>query len=417
MAGRGQEDLFMPRAKPEPGPACDPRLWPLNPELVFLNHGSFGSCPRAVLDHQRTLRTSLESDPIQFLARDLEGLLDQARASLAAFVGAEPDDLVFVSNATAGVNTVLRSLRFERGDELLVTNHEYNACRNALDFAAERSGARTIVAEIPFPCPGAEDIVESIVSRISSRTRLALIDHVTSQTGLVFPVAAIAGELAARGIDVLIDGAHAPGMVPLDLRSLGAAYYTGNCHKWLCAPKGAGFLVVRRDRQAAIRPLVISHGANSPRTDRSRYRLEFDWTGTVDPTAWLCVPKALSYVGSLLPGGWPAILARNHELALAGRDLLCEALGVPAPCPDDLVGSLAAVPLPDAASDELPSSPLYADPLQDELRASYAIEVPIIPWPAPPRRLLRIAAQLYNRVGQYELLAAALRRLLGPAGP
>ncbi|MBI5818006.1 MAG: aminotransferase class V-fold PLP-dependent enzyme [Verrucomicrobia bacterium] len=390
-------------------PASDPAIWPLDPDVVFLNHGSFGSCPRPVLEFQQQIRARLEQQPVQFFVRDLEGLLDSARAALAEFVGADADDLVFVPNATAGVNTVLRSLRFERGDELMVTDHEYNACRNALDFAAAQWGARVTVVAVPFPLASSDDIVASVMERVTPRTRLALLDHVTSQTGLVMPIQRLAEKLAERGVETLVDGAHAPGMMPLRLREIGAAYYTGNCHKWLCAPKGAGFLVVRRDRQALIRPLAISHGANSTRTERSRFQIEFGWTGTCDPSAWLSVPESLRWVGSFLPGGWPEVMRRNRALALAGRKILCDALGIALPCPEKLIGSLASIPIADAADDGTPASPLYADPLQDRLRLRHRIEVPIIPWPAPPKRLLRISAQLYNSLPQYRLLAGALK--------
>ncbi len=393
-------------------PAGDPAIWPLDPDVIFLNHGSFGCCPRPVLEFQQQIRARMERQPVQFFVRDLEGLLDSARAVLAEFLGADADDLVFVPNATAGVNAVVRSLRFERGDELLVTDHEYNACRNALDFAAARWGAHVTVIAVPFPLASADDIVTAVLERVTPRTRLALFDHVTSQTGLVMPIRRLAEELAARGVETLVDGAHAPGMVPLRLREMGATYYTGNCHKWLCAPKGAGFLVVRRDRQALIRPTVISHGANTTRTDRSRFQVEFGWTGTCDPSAWLSVPESLRLIGSLLPGGWPEVMERNRALALAGRKVLCDALGIAPPCPDELIGSLASVPIPDSADDGAPASPLYADPLQDELRLRHRIEVPIIPWPAPPKRLLRISAQLYNSLPHYRLLAGALKAAL-----
>ena len=389
-------------------PASDPRLWPLDPGLTFLNHGSFGSCPRAVLEFQRELRDRLERQPVQFFVRELEGRLDAARAALAAFVGARAENLVFVPNATAGVNTVLRALRFERGDELLVTNQEYNACRNAAHAKAERDGLRVVVADVPFPLQSGDEVVEAVLRAVTSRTRLALLDHVTSQTGLIFPIESLVRELTACGLDTLVDGAHAPGMVRLELERLGAAYYTGNCHKWICAPKTAALLHVRPDRQELVRPLVLSHGANSPRTDRSRFQIEFAWMGTSDPTACLSVPEALRVVGAMLPGGWPSVMQRNRELALAGRKALCDALKIPPPCPEELIGSLASVPIPDGAGDPLPKSPLYLDPLQDRLLHRHGIEVPVIPWPAPPRRLLRISAQLYNSLPQYEKLASAL---------
>jgi isopenicillin-N epimerase len=376
--------------------------------VVFLNHGSFGACPREVLERQREFRERMERQPVQFLHRELEGLLDESRGVLAQFLGADPANLVFVANATEGVNTVLRSLEFKPGDELLVTDQEYNACRNALNFTAAHAGATVTVAEVPFPLKSPDDALEAVLRRAGPRTRLALLDHVTSQTGLVLPIAQLVKELAARGIDTLVDGAHAPGMVQLNLREIGAAYYTGNCHKWLCAPKTAAFLHVRGDLQKSIHPLSISHGANSPRTDRSRFELEFGWTGTLDPSARLCVAESLRYAGSLLPGGWPEIMARNRELALAARDLLCRALHIEAPCPDECIGSLASVPLPDAPSADPPMPPLYLDPLQNWLREKHGIEVPILYWPAHPKRLLRISAQLYNSLPQYEKLAGAL---------
>lgn len=391
--------------------AADPALWPLDPAITFLNHGSFGSCPLAVLEHQTELRRRLEREPITFLVRDLEPLLDEARAALAVFVGAAADDLVLIPNATSGVNAVMRSLDFKPGDELLVTDHEYNACRNVADFVAERTGAKVVAARVPFPLKSADEVVAAVLAAVTPRTKLLLIDHVTSQTGMILPVAEIVRRLAKQGIDTLIDGAHGPGMIPLDLKALGAAYYTGNCHKWICAPKGAAFLHVRRDRQSSIRPLVISHGANSPRTDRSRFQIEFGWMGTADPTAGLSIPKALEYLASLVPGGWPAIMKRNRELALAGREVLCQTLGIEKPCPDEMIGSLASVPIPDAPFGAPSKSPLYLDPWQDELMARHRIEVPVIPWPAPPKRLLRISAQLYNSLPQYELLAKALQQL------
>lgn len=401
-------------AFPEPRAAAVRSLWTLDPEIAFLNHGSFGACPRPVLEAQARLREQMEREPVRFFLRELEAPLDQARAALADFVGADADDLAFVPNATAGVNTVLRSLELEPGDELLTTDHEYNACRNALEATAARAGARVVVAAVPFPLESPDQVVEAVLAAAGPRTRLALVDHVTSQTGLVLPVARIVEALQERGIDTLVDGAHAPGMVPLDLRALGAAYYTGNCHKWICAPKGAALLHVRRDRQQRVRPLSISHGANATREDRSRFRLEFDWTGTFDPTPFLCVPEALRFMEGLLPGGWPALQEHNRRTALAARALLCEARGCAAPCPDEMIGSLASVPLPPGDGAPLRSA-LDLDPLQDALLERHGVEVPVIPWPAPPRRLLRISAQIYNERTEYERLIGGLNALL-PGG-
>ncbi len=385
-----------------------PAFWPLDPEITFLNHGSFGSCPLPVLEFQRGLRDRLEREPVDFLIRDLEPMLDEARGVLARFVGAEEEDLVFVPNATTGVNTVLRSLAFGPGDELLTTDHAYAACRNALEFVAARSGARVAVASVPFPLDSADRIAEAVLAKVTPRTRIALLDHVTSPTAIRFPVETLVAALAARGVDAIVDGAHAPGMLPLDVAAIGAAYYTGNLHKWVCAPKGAGFLWVRRDRQDAVRPLSISHGANTPRSDRSRFQIEFAWTGTADPSAFLSVPEALRHVGSRLPGGWPEVMARNRTMALDARDLLCRRLGTDRPCPDELIGSIASIPIPDARPGDRPHPRFLQDPLQLRLRGEHAIEVPVFSWPAAPKRLLRVSAQLYNALPQYERLAAAL---------
>jgi len=387
------------------------RHWALDPGIAFLNHGSFGACPIPVLEAQAQIRERMERQPVRFFVRELEDLLDTARTDLARFIGADPEGLAFVANATTGANAILRSLKFQRGDELLTTNHAYNACRNALELAASSNGARVLVAQLPFPIRSPEEAIASVINQLTTRTRLALIDHVTSPTALILPIAQLVAELDRVGVDTLVDGAHAPGMLALDVKSIGAAYYVGNCHKWLCAPKGAGFLCLREDKRGSIRPLTISHGANSPRSDRSRFRLEFDWTGTDDPSPYLCVPEAIRFMGSLLPGGWPELMSRNRAMALRGRDALCRALRVPAPAPDGMLGSMAALPIWDG-SPEPPSSSLYADPLQTELLKKPGIEIPLVPWPAPPKRLVRISAQLYNHDAQYELLANALRERL-----
>ncbi len=385
---------------PDPFAAVPRGNWLLDPEWAFLNHGSYGACPIAVLEAQSALRARLERQPLRFMG-GLEKELDEARAALAAFLGADADDVAFVRNATEGVNAVLRSMRFEPGDELLETSHEYNACSNALRFVCDRWGSTPVTAPVPFLLPSPEHVVTAVMERVTPRTRFAMISHVTSPTGLVLPVERLTRELQSRGVFVLIDGAHAPGMLPLQLDAIGADAYVGNCHKWMCAPKGAGFLHVKRERQKAISPAVISHGRNSNRTDRSMFRLEFDWTGTFDPTPWLCVPEALRIVGAMKPGGWDEVMRANRAKVLAARALLCEALGVAPPVPEEFIGSLAAVPIPDdlRAADNAES--LYAR-LNSE-----KIEVPIIGWPSP-RRLVRLSAHLYNTRAEYERLIAFL---------
>jgi isopenicillin-N epimerase len=393
------------------------RSWTLDSGIAFLNHGSFGACPRVVLEAAQRLRERIEREPVRFLVVELEPLMDEARAVVGAFLGAGGDDLAFVPNATAGVNTVLRSLELSPGDELLTTDHAYNACKNALEHVAAGAGARVVVAALPFPTPGPDAVVEAVLARVTPRTRLALVDQVTSPTALVLPVATLTAELQARGVDVLVDAAHAPGMVPLRLDEVGAAYTTGNFHKWLCAPRGAGFLHVRRDRQAQIRPLSISHGANSPRRDRSRFRLEHDWTGTFDPTPFLCVPEALRFLEALGPGGIAGWMEHNRAAALAARRTLCAALRVDPPCPDAMIGAMASVPLPISA-EAVPSggkppahSPLILDPLQEALFTRFGVEVPIFPFPAPPQRLLRVSTPAYVGAADVDRLVAALREL------
>jgi len=390
------------------------RHWTLDPAITFLNHGSFGACPSPVLDAQHRIREQMEREPVRFMTREVPLLLAEAREVLGQFVGASPEALAFVPNATTGLNAVLRSLSLAAGDELLVTDHEYNASRNALEFVAARHGARVVVVSIPFPITSGERVLEAVRNSVTANTRLALLDHVTSHTALVLPIRDLISELEARGIPVLIDGAHAPGMLDLGIDALGASYYTGNCHKWVCAPKGAGFLWVREDRREGVRPAVISHGANAPLPRSERFRAEFDWMGTNDPSAALAVPEAIRFLGSLLPGGWDEIRARNRALALDGRRVLADALKVELPCPDEMIGSMAAIPLPASSRYPIPDDPhiFGPNPLNDALYRDHQIEVPVMLDPAGKTRLVRVSAQLYNNRGDYERLAEVLLALL-----
>jgi isopenicillin-N epimerase len=376
-------------------------LWSLDRRVAYLNHGSFGACPIAVQKVQADLRDELEREPVDFLTRRLPGRLDEARAALAAFLGAAPSDLAFVTNATMGVNAVVRSLPFAPGDEILTTSHVYAACLKTLRYVADRSGARVVVAPLPFPLADEDQVVDTVLAAVTGRTRLALLDHVTSPTALILPIARLVRELNDRGVDTLVDGAHAPGMVPLALSALGAAYYTGNCHKWLCAPKGAAFLHVRADRQEGLHPTVISHGFPNG------FQAEFDWTGTADPTALLSVPAAIRYMGSLLPGGWTELMAQNRSLALECRALLGDSLGVPAAAPDAMIGAIASVILP-------PAAPVSIAAQFDRDRVmSWFRERGVETWfhdaPVP---LLRVSAQLYNDADQYRHLATLLTKML-----
>lgn len=390
-------------------------IWALDPTVQFLNHGSYGACPRPVLDAQRAWRDRVEANPGRFFGRDLEGLLDAARGEVASFVGAAPDDIAFVANATAGVAAVLRSLPFSGGDEILVTDHEYGATLNTARFVAERTGALLRVARIPFPIAHEDEAITAVLAAVTPRTRIAIVSHVTSPSAIVLPVERIVEALAARGIDTLVDGAHAPGMIELSIERIGAAYYVGSGHKWLCGPKGVGFLHVRRDRQATVHPLVASHGMTSPRTDRSRFRLTFDWTGTHDPTAALALPSALALLGGLLAGGWPALREANHRLALTGARTLRDTLGTAPGAPDNMLGSMAAVLLP-SVDGVAPDVASVAEALVTETFEVPVYELPVLPEAGTasrrPASVVRISAQSYNSPAQYEALGEVLARAL-----
>lgn len=381
-------------------------IWSLDPAVSHLNHGSFGAAPVPALEAQQRWRDLLESNPTRFMLEHYQPALDRARERLAEFVGADPSGLAFVRNATEGVNAVLRSLEASLGpgDEIVVTDHGYNACRNAAAVAAARTGARVVTASFPFPIGGAREVMDGVMAAVTDRTRLVLIDSVTSPTALVLPAAELAAALEPD-VEVLLDAAHAPGMIDFDVSSIGASYITANCHKWMCAPKGAAFLYVREGRRRAVYPAVISHGYNGAwPASGGHLHTQFDWTGTDDPTAWLAVPDALDAVGGLHPDGWEGVRRANRELCLAGRNILLDALGAPPPAPDEMIGSLASVPLPEAPG----RAETIFDPLMAVLRSKWSIEAMVYSWPAPPGRLLRISAHRYNRLEEYERLAEAV---------
>ncbi|TWU26570.1 Isopenicillin N epimerase [Novipirellula galeiformis] len=385
--------------------------WKIDPRLDFLNHGSFGAVPTVVLQAQQAFRDELESDPIRYLApeRELEPKLDYVRDVLSELIVADAADLAFVLNATAGVNAVLRSFPLRDGDEIVVTNHGYNACNNAAHYAAERAGAIVRTAEIPFPVGGPGQVVDAIEQQLSDRTRMVMVDHVTSSTGLVFPVQAITDLAHARNIRVLVDGAHAPGMVPLNLAELGVDYYTANHHKWLCAPKVSGFLWVHPQWQSEVRPTIISHAANRPRPNRSRFLAEFDWQGTFDPTPLVALPHAIEFLQSFYAGGIDEWMAINHNRALDSLALLSAGLGIDVSTPAEMIGSLVTVPLPLHAGSEAGNA---NDSLQQRLREHYRIECPVFAGIEPESQLLRISLQAYNDLEQVKRLVVALRQEL-----
>ncbi len=384
--------------------------WSLDPGITFLNHGSFGATPIQIMEEQSKLRIQLERDPVRFFEREFMPLMMESIGVASRFLNADPEGMAFVKNATEGVNTVMRSLELNEGDEVIVPNHSYQACWNAVDFATKRSGAKTVVVDLPFRVSDEQEIVDIILGAVTEKTVLALIDTVTSPTGLRMPFEDLVSKLQSEGVDVLLDAAHGPGIVPLDLKKINAAYCTGNFHKWICSPKGSAFLHIRSDRKDRIRPLSIGHGATFEGSEQERFEYEFGWPGTQDPTPWLCIPKSMEFLSSLVDGGWPSIIEKNKNLAIEGRKVICEALGTNPPVPESMVSSMAAVEMP--GNDEVGAMSFEGDPFHNLLLDRYGIQVPVFPWKHHGKRYIRISAQLYNDIGEYEFLAEVLKESL-----
>lgn len=385
--------------------------WGLDKSVVFLNHGSFGACPLPVLEKQSEYRRRIESEPVRFFLREAPHLLEKSRKKLADFVSCSPDNLVFVPNATTGINTILKSLKFQRGSEILITNHIYPACRNAVNEVALVNHLEIKEVKISLPVISRSDITEKILSSISDSTKVILLDHVSSIPGIIFPVEEICSELKNRDIEIIIDGAHAPGMIPLNISKMEARYYTGNCHKWICSPKGSAFLYVSPERQKNIRPLVRSRLYGECVTELSEFIYDFSWQGTLDPTPYICISDALEFMNSLLPGGWSELMNHNKTLALTAGKKICDAFGITNPCPDNVIGSLYGIPF-FVDKEIFPKTVNMRSPLQDDLFYKYKIEVVISYWESQPERILRISPQIYNTLEQYEYLITALKWLL-----
>ena len=380
--------------------------WNLDSDCVFLNHGSFGATPNEIREEQRKWQDLLEDEPVRFYEDLAMEFMENSRKALAVMLECDAEDLALVENATTGVNTVLRSLEFNTGDEILVPDHAYQACRNTIDFVAERWGATVVTVNIPFPITGPDVAFDAIMAGVTPRTVLAMIDTVTSPTGLLMPFERMVQALEERGVAVMLDAAHGIGMVPLSLDELGASYTTSNCHKWLCAPKGSAFLHVRKDLQHHIHPLTISHGMTFPLGDTTRFRHEFDWTGTRDISASCSLPATIEYMENMVDGGWPAIMKHNHDLAMEGRRILCERLGLDEPCPEEMIACIATLELPEGGDAGIPLH--EPDPLHKVLQDKYGIQVPVWSWESPKGRYIRISAQLYNHIDEYHYLADAL---------
>ena len=381
-----------------PGSPAVRALWGLDPAVTYLNHGSFGATPRSVLAEQARLRDELEREPIVFLGRGWPARIAAVRAQVAGFLGADPCGLAFVQNATTGVQHAIDAIDWHDGDEIVFCDHGYNAVKQQLARLRDRFGVRPVYVTVPFPLPGSAEsakacIVDGYAAAIGPRTRLVVVDHISSPTALIFPVEPIVAECRRRGVPVCVDGAHAPGMLPLDLSALGADFYTGNLHKWMCAAKGTAILQVGEAWRDRAHAMITSHFYNQG------FTAEFDWVGTFDPTAWLSLPGVLAH-GEML--GWEALRRQNHALVQEGRERVAHALGVELPHADhpELYGSMASIPFPFATQME-------GWELTARLYVEHRIEVPFTGYDG--RCLVRISGQAYNAPADYERLATVLR--------
>jgi isopenicillin-N epimerase len=374
----------------------------LRPDVAFLNHGSFGACPRPVFETYQKWQRELEAEPVDFLAREIDGRLAEARAGLGAYVGAPADDLVFVPNATTGMNILARAIRLQPGDEILGTDHEYGAVERTWRYLCGAQGATYRRASVPLPVSDPATVVDQIFAAATERTRAVVVSHITSPTAVRFPVERIVRRAHERGMLAIVDGAHAPGQVDLNLEALGADFYTGNCHKWLCAPKGAGFLYVRPEHHAALQPLVVSWGYDPGQPSAQPLQDYFEWVGTADPAAYLSVPAAIEFQRE---HNWPAVRAACHALAGEARERIGALTRLPQIYPDstDWWVQMCAAPIPlrDGETREA---------LHDRLRDEFSIQVPITDWGG--QRFVRVSIQAYNSPDDVDRLLAALAKAL-----
>jgi isopenicillin-N epimerase len=372
-------------------------LWPLEPTVAHINHGSYGAVPSPVLEEQQSWRDRMESNPLRFLRREAPAALVAARAEVAGFLGAGPTSLAFVHNATSGASTVLAAFPFERGDAVLLTDHAYGAVRIAAERFAPQRGARVESVHLPLVADD-DEVVDAVLGAVHDRTRLVVLDQVTSPTARRLPLVRLVSALQERGVAVLVDGAHAPGMLAVDLDRLGADFFVGTLHKWCCAPRGTGVLHAAERWRPVLRPLVASWGEDEG------FPLAFDDTGTEDPSAWLSAPRALRVLEGL---GLDRLRRHNVELAVAGQLEVAAALQVPAAdLPRDSGVSMQLVPLPEGVAD----TPAAAGALQDRIGEQAAVEVAISSFDG--RGYVRLSAHAYNAPADYRRLATDLPGLL-----
>ena len=373
----------------------------LDPDIVFLNHGSYGAAPKPVFEAYQSWQRRLERQPVLFLGRELPELMRESRAALGEYLNADPDDLVYIPNATHGVNIVARSLDIQPGDEILTTDHEYGACDYTWEFNCSRAGAQYIHQPIPLPVRTREEVVEQIWQGVTGRTKAIYLSHITSPTALRLPVEEICRRARERGILTVIDAAHSPGQIPVDLEALGADIVFANCHKWMLAPKGSAFLYVRRDVQDLINPLVVSWGTHATPdiATGSRFIDILQWTGTKDPTAALTVPTAIQFMQD---HHWEEVRSKCYALLRQAIERICDLTGLPPlyPTDSDFYSQMGIAPLP----------PSDLTVLKARLYDEYKIEVPLIQW--QERHFVRISIQAYNTQADVDALLEALKTLL-----
>lgn len=365
--------------------------------LTYLNHGAFGACARPVLAAAQTQREEIERQPSEFLIEKLMPRLRDAAEGLGRYLGAQGEDIVFLDNASTAINAVLRSLVLFPGDDVLTTSQTYGAVMRTLEFVCDRADARLIPVHLDYPALGPDAVVETLLDSITTRTRLLVIDHVTSKTATVLPVAEIAAECAERGIPVLVDGAHGPGMLDLNVEALGATWYAGNCHKWLGAPRGAAFLWTVPDRQPYVRPTTISHFISDG------YLPAFDWPGTKDFTPYLSVPDAIAYRARY---GEERLRAYCRDLTLQAGAYVAEALDTRQGNPPAMTGSMTTIRLPAAFG---PAKQDTADAIRRRLREEFKIEVDIQAF--EKALWMRLSCYAYNDMEDLERLVTALKAL------
>jgi isopenicillin-N epimerase len=372
-------------------------LFLLRDDVVFLNHGSFGACPKPVFDEFQHWQLELEEQPVLFLGRRFGGLMYDARAALAGFVGADPDDVVYIPNTTTGVNLVARSLALEPGDEVLSTNLEYGAAERSWQWICRARGARFVRQPVPLPIESRDAVVDAVWSGWTERTRVLFLSHITSTTALILPVEQLIERARDAGVISIIDGAHAPGQIPVDMEAIGADFYTANCHKWLMAPKGAAFLYARRDRQELLDPLIVSWG-NLSQAD-SRFVQENEWQGTRDVAAYLSVPAAIRFREE---HNWPEVQDCCFDLLVSARRDLERVTGLPALCPPDRnwIRQMASQPIPVRRGEEL----------QKILYKNYRVEIPVVEHNG--EFYIRVSIQGYNTQADVDALVIALTELL-----